>query len=283
LNNLKTGLLLTLLSVMFVYFGYALGGQSGAMIAFGFAVLLNMGSYWFSDKVVLRMYRCKEVTEAEAPELYSVVADLSQRAMIPMPKVYVMPGPALNAFATGRNAKHAAVAVTEGLLQHMDRSELAGVIAHELSHVKHRDILIGSVAATIAAAISMLASMARWGAFFGGSGDRGGGSLIVVLVVSMFASVSAMLVQMAISRSREFEADAGAARLLGDPQPLVRALQKLEIGAERLPMDANPSTAHMFIVSPLAGGGITRLFSTHPPIAERVSRLQGLVGSVHST
>jgi heat shock protein HtpX len=262
-----------------VVIGMWLGGQNGAVIAFGFAVVMNMGAYWFSDRIVLRMYKASEVTEAESPELYSVVADLAQRAQLPMPKVYVIPGDSLNAFATGRNPSHAAVAVTEGLLRNLDRSELSGVLAHELSHVKHRDILIGSIAATLAGAIGVLASMARWGAIFGGGrSDNGGGGIIGVLVVSMVAALSASLVQMAVSRSREFEADAGAARLLGDPQPLISALRKLEIGAERIPMHANQATAHMFIVSPLRGGGVSKLFSTHPPVDERVRRLQDLVG-----
>jgi heat shock protein HtpX len=276
MNNLKTGFLLTLLSVLFVWLGFALGGQTGALIALGFAAVMNIGSYWLSDKLVLRIYKAREVTEAEAPELYGVVADLAQRAGLPMPRVCIIPQPGLNAFATGRNPAHAAVAVTEGLLAHMDRAELSGVIAHELSHVKHRDILIGSVAATLAAAISVAGSMARWGAIFGD--DRRGGSILVVFAISMLAGLAAMLVQMAISRSREFEADAGAARLLGDPNPLISALRKLDVAAERLPLQANQATAHMMIVNPLRGGGIARMFSTHPNTEERIARLQGLVG-----
>jgi len=230
---------------------------------------------------VLRMYKAKEVSEAEAPELYGVVSDLTQRARVPMPRVYVIPSPALNAFATGRNPEHAAVAVTEGLLKVLDRHELAGVMAHELSHVKHRDILIGTLAATIAGAISMLASMAQWGAIFGGfSRDGGGrgGNIFFVLLVSIVGALAASLVQMAISRSREYQADAGAARLLGDPTGLVSALRKLEMGAQRVPLDSNPATAHLFIVNPLRGGGVNKLFSTHPPIEERIQRLQGMVG-----
>ncbi len=280
MNNLKTGLLLTVLTLILVWVGSLLGGQQGAIIAFAFAALMNVGAYWWSDKIVLRMYSAKPVTEAESPELYSVVADLAQRAQIPMPKVYLIPSPALNAFATGRNPSHAAIAVTDGLLRTLDRAELTGVLAHELSHVRHRDILIGTVAATLAGAVSMIASMARWGAILGSGrsdGDRGGNAL-GVLVISMFAGLAAMLVQMAVSRSREYEADAGAARLLGDPMPLVSALRKLELGAQRVPMQANPATAHMFIVNPLRGGGIAKMFSTHPTTEERIRRLQALAG-----
>ncbi len=284
MNNLKTGLLLTVLTLALVWFGSLFGGRQGAIIAFGFAAVMNVGAYWFSDKLVLRMYKAKPVTEAEAPELWSVVADLAQRAQLPMPKVYVIPNEALNAFATGRNPAHAAVAVTEGLRRHLSRAEITAVLAHELSHVKHRDILIGTVAATLAGAISMLANMARWGAIFGGmrgNDDRGGSNPLTMIFVAMFAGLAAMLVQMAISRSREYEADAGAARLLGDPTPMISALRKLELGAQRIPMHANQATAHMFIVSPLSGGGIAKMFSTHPPIEERIARLQALTGMPH--
>ena len=284
MNNFKTGLLLTGLTLLLIWAGAALGGQTGMLIAFVFAVVMNVGSYWFSDKLVLRMYRAEEVSEAEDPELFNVVADLAQRASIPMPRVYRIPNPALNAFATGRNPAHAAVAITDGLRSVLDRGELAAVLAHELSHVKHRDILIGTVAATLAGTISILGSMARWGAIFGGysrDGEGGGGNILVVLAVSMLAGIAAMFVQMAISRSREYEADAGAARLLGDPTPMISALRKLEVGAQRVPLEANPATAHMFIVSPLSGGGISKLFSTHPSVEDRVQRLQGLVGHLH--
>jgi heat shock protein HtpX len=278
-NNLKTGILLTLLTVLLVWAGAALGGQQGMIIAFGFAIAINGFAYWGSDKLVLRMYRAQEVSEAEQPDLYHAVADLAQRAQMPMPKVYVIPSEGLNAFATGRNPKHAAVAVTEGLLRHLDRSEIQGVLAHELSHVRHRDILIGTVAATMAGAIGILGSMARWGAILGGSrDDNGGGGILGIFLVSMVAGLAATIVQLAVSRSREYEADAGAARLLGNPEPLISALRKLEIGAQRVPMHANQATAHMFIVSPLRGGGVMKMFSTHPPIDERVSRLQGMVG-----
>jgi len=228
------------------------------------------------------MYRASEVSEAEAPQLYAAVADLAQRAQVPMPKVYVIPSDALNAFATGRNPSHAAVAVTQGLMRHLDRNEITGVLAHELCHVKHRDILIGSIAATLVGAISMLSSMARWGAIFGGSSndDEGNSNIFVVLIVSMVSALAATLIQLAISRSREYEADAGAARLLGTPQPLISALRKLELGAEHLPLQAGEASAHLFIVNPLRGSGIAKLFSTHPPMEERIARLQSLSGSL---
>ena len=284
MSDLKTAFLLVLLTVLFVGIGTALGGQQGALIALIFAAVMNLGAYWWSDKVVLRMYKAREVTEADAPELYSIVADLTQRARMPMPRVYVIPSPALNAFATGRNPQHAAVAVTDGILGVLDRSELTGVLAHELSHVRHRDILIGSVAATIAGAIAFMASMARWSALFGGfSRDSNrGGNLIMVLLVGMVAGIAATVIRLAISRSREFEADAGAARLLGDPTPLITGLQKLEAGAQQLPLDANPATAHLFIVNPLRGGGMARMFSTHPSTEERIRRLKEMVGGVPS-
>ncbi len=281
MNNLKTGLLLVVLTALLVWLGALFGGQQGAVIAFAIALVMNGVSYWFSDRIVLKMYRARPVEEAEAPQLYGMVADLAQRAGMPMPKLYVIPSQTPNAFATGRSPKHAAVAVTEGIVRLLDREELQGVLAHELSHVGHRDILIGSVAATIVGAIGMLSSMARWGAILGMG--RGGGddrpNPIVLLVVTMIAAFGAMLIQMAISRSREFEADAGGARLVGSGEPLARALLKLEQGAQAIPMDANPATAHMFIVSPLSGGhgtGATfaKLFRTHPPTAERVERLR---------
>ncbi len=279
MNNLKTGILLTLLTVLLVWAGAALGGQQGAILAFGFALLMNGFAYWGSDKLVLRMYRAKQVQEADEPDLYHAVADLAQRAQMPMPRVFVIPSEGLNAFATGRNPKHAAVAVTAGLLKHLDRSEIQGVLAHELSHVKHRDILIGTVAATLAGAVGILGSMARWGAILGGGrSDNGGGNILTIILVSMVAGLAATVVQLAVSRSREYEADAGAARLLGNPEPLISGLRKLEAGAQRVPMHANHATAHMFIVSPLRGGGVMKLFSTHPPIEERIARLQGMVG-----
>jgi heat shock protein HtpX len=284
MNNLKTALLLGALTLLLVWFGGMFGGSTGAAIALGIAVVMNVGAYWFSDRLVLRMYRAREVSEADAPALVRVVADLAQRSNLPMPRVYVIPDPGLNAFATGRNPQHAAVAVTEGLLHSLDSHELAGVIAHELSHVSHRDILIGTVAATLVGAVTMLADWARWGAMFGGFGrsndDEGRANPLVLLVFGLVAGLGATLLQLAISRSREFQADAGAARLLGDPVPLITALRKLELGAQQIPMRANKASAHLFIVSPLHGGGWLRMFSTHPPIEDRIRALEALVGAV---
>jgi heat shock protein HtpX len=239
-------------------------------------------SYWWSDKIVLRMYGAKEVTEAEAPDLYRTVAELAQRANIPMPRVYVTPSDAPNAFATGRNPQHAAVAVTQGILRILDRRELTAVLGHELSHVLNRDILISTIAATIAGAISWLGMMFRWGTMFGGSdSDNRGGNVLFVLLVSILASVAAMIIQLAISRTREFAADEGGAKLTHDPEALASALMKLEHGKEALPMEeANPATAHMFIVNPLLGGGLRKLFSTHPPTEERVKRLRDMTASI---
>jgi heat shock protein HtpX len=278
MNQFKTFFLMLVLTVIFILVGTMIGGKSGAIYAFIFAALMNFFSYWFSDKIVLRMYGAREVSQGEAPELYGIVAELTSKASLPMPKVYIMENDTPNAFATGRNPEHAAVAVTTGILRILSRDELMGVIGHELSHIQHRDILIGTIAATMAGAISILATMARWGAMFGGvrSDDEeggGGGNIIVVLIVSIFASIAAMLVQMAISRSREYLADEGGAHL-SHPLSLAKALGKLEVAAQRVPMNANPSTAHMFIVNPLRGGGVLSLFSTHPPIEERIARLE---------
>lgn len=267
------------LTILFILVGTAIGGRNGAIYAFIFAALMNFFSYWFSDKIVLRMYGAKEVTQNEAPELYGIVAELTSKASLPMPRVYIIENDTPNAFATGRNPQHAAVAATTGILRILSKDELMGVVGHELSHIQHRDILISTIAATMAGAISMLASMARWGAMFGGFGRSndeeggGGGNILVVLVVSIFASISAMLIQLAISRSREYLADQGGAHL-SNPLSLAKALEKLEIASQRVPMDANPSTAHMFIVNPLRGGGVLSLFSTHPPIEERIARLE---------
>jgi heat shock protein HtpX len=284
MNNLKTAILLSGLTLLLVWFGSLFGGSQGAAFAFAIAIAMNVGAYWFSDKLVLRMYRAREVSEAEAPQLVRIVADLVQRAQLPMPRVYVIPDAGLNAFATGRNPSHAAVAVTEGLLRSLDSRELAGVLAHELSHVAHRDILIGTIAATLVGAVTMLADWARWSAMFGGFGrsdeDGDGANPLAVLAVGMVAGVGATLLQLAISRAREFQADAGAARLLGDPRPLISALRKLELGAERIPMHASQASAHLFIVSPLRGGGFARMFSTHPPIDSRIRALEALVGAV---
>ena len=266
------------LTFLFILVGTAIGGRNGAVYAFIFAALMNFFAYWFSDKIVLRMYGAKEVSQGETPELYQMVGELVNKASLPMPKVYIIENDTPNAFATGRNPEHAAVAVTAGILRILSKEELMGVIGHELSHIRHRDILISTIAATIAGAISVLASMARWGAMFGGyrSDDEegvGGGNIIVVIIVSIFASIAAMLIQMAISRSREYLADEGGAHL-AHPLSLARALGKLEVAAQRIPMEANPSTAHMFIVNPLRGGGVLSLFSTHPPIEERIARLE---------
>ena len=277
-NTFKTIFLLGTLTGLLVVFGNYFGGTQGMMIAFLFALLMNFGAYWFSDKIVLRMYRARQVTEAEAPELVGLVRSLSQRARLPMPKVWIVPSPAPNAFATGRNPEHAAVAVTEGLLQTMNRDQLEGVLAHELGHVTNRDTLISAVAATLAGVIMMLANMARWAAFFGGGRDdedRGGG-VVGLLVMAMLAPIAALLIQMAISRTREFVADATAAHLTKKPLALASALERLQMAAERIPLDANPATSHLFIVNLLSGRSLLRLFSTHPSVEERVKRLRAI-------
>ena len=279
MNNIKTMVLLVTLTLVLVWAGGALGGRQGMTMALIFAVGMNFFAYWFSDKIVLRMYGAKEVTESEAPELYGIVRRLAQRAEIPMPKVYMISQEQPNAFATGRNPKHAAVAVTTGIMRILSSDELAGVIGHELAHVKHRDILISTVAATIAAAISFLAQMAQWAMIFGG-GNRGdddeGGSPVAAFVMMIVGPIAAMIIQMAISRSREYVADEGGARIAGNPRYLASALRKLQAAAKQIPMDANPSTSHLFIVNPLSGGGLLKLFSTHPPIEERISRLESM-------
>jgi heat shock protein HtpX len=271
-NGLKTALLLGLMSGLVLWIGEMLGGSNGLIMAFGFAALMNFGSYWFSDKIVLRMYRAQPV----GPEhpLYQMVERLTVRASLPMPKVYIIPDPSPNAFATGRNPSHATVAATEGILKVLSESELEGVIAHELAHVKNRDILTSSVAATLAAAIMMLARMAM---FFGGGrdNDRQSGNPIVLLAMMILAPLAAMLIQMAISRSREFAADAGGAEIAGNPYGLADALRKIDAVSKRIPLDANPATAHMFIVKPFSGGGITSLFSSHPPTEKRIRALLG--------
>jgi heat shock protein HtpX len=276
MNTLKTTLLMALLTVLLVLAGGALGGESGMVIAFVFALLMNGLTYWFSDKIVLRMYGAQEIGPADFPELYRIVKDLTVRAKMPMPKLYLIPQDAPNAFATGRNENHAAVAVTQGILNILNNNELRGVLAHELSHVKNRDMLIGTIAATMAGAISMLANIAQWGLIFGGRGGdhREGGNPIAALAMMILAPLAAMLVQMAISRGREFGADATGAAVSGEPLSLASALGKLQRGVERTPMAANPATAHMFIVNPLTGGGLMTLFSTHPPLEERIRRLE---------
>ena len=274
-NGLKTALLLGALSGMLLLIGDMLGGQQGLVLAFGFAAVMNLGSYWFSDKLVLRMYRAQEVGPSHA--LYQMTQRLAGKAGLPMPKVYVIPDSSPNAFATGRNPQHAAVAATQGIMQVLSPHELEGVIAHELAHVRHRDILISSIAATIAAAVMMLARMAMYAGMFGGAGrsdDREGGSNpIALLAMMILAPIAAMLIQMAISRSREFAADAGAAEITGNPHALAQALQKIDALARRVPLDANPATAHMFIVKPFSGQGLMGLFSTHPPTEARVQAL----------
>jgi heat shock protein HtpX len=281
-NSIKTVLLLGLLTGLILVIGELFGGPQGMMIAFVFAVLLNFGSYWFSDKIVLAMYRARPVTEAEAPELYSIVHNVALRAGMPMPRVYIIPTDTPNAFATGRNPEHAVVAVTEGILRLMNREELEGVLAHEVSHVKNRDILISSIAATLAGVIMMLAHMARWAAFFGGVGGRDrddNGGIVGLLLTAILAPIAAMLIQMAISRSREYQADASGAKAIGNPLGLASALAKLSRANEIAPMDVRPETAHLFIVNPLSGRSLANLFSTHPPIEERIARLQAMAHS----
>lgn len=268
-NGLKTALLLGAMSALLLLLGESLGGAQGLMIGFIFAVGTNFVSYWFSDKIVLAMHRAKQV----GPEnpLYQMVERLATRASLPMPKVYVIPQPSPNAFATGRNPQHAAVAATEGLLQMLSEAELEGVIAHELAHVKHRDILISSVAATIAATIMMVARFAMF--FGGGRRDDRDGNPIAMFAMMLLAPVAAMLIQAAISRSREFEADAGGAAIAGSPLGLVNALKKIEGASKMIPLDTNPAAAHMFIIKPFSLGGMASLFSTHPPTERRIAAL----------
>ncbi|OGQ48339.1 MAG: protease HtpX [Deltaproteobacteria bacterium RIFCSPLOWO2_02_FULL_47_10] len=277
MNYIKTGLLLIILTMIFVLVGGYFGGQQGAIYAFIFAFIMNMISYWFSDKIVLAMYKAKEVNVNEVPEIYNIVRGLAVAAEMPMPKVYIAPQDSPNAFATGRSPKHAAVCVTQGILNILNREELKGVIAHELSHIKNRDTLIMTVAATIAGAITMIANWARWAAIFGGRGsrDREGGG-IGMLVMLIVAPIAAMLIQLAISRSREYAADKRGAQIAGTPTGLSAALLKLEKGNKVYPMDASQATAHLFIVNPLRADAIAALFSTHPPIRERVKRLESM-------
>ncbi|MFQ5650754.1 MAG: zinc metalloprotease HtpX [bacterium] len=272
MSTLKTTFLMVLLTVLLVFVGNAVAGRNGAVIAFVIAAGMNFFSYWFSDKVVLRTYRAQEISEAQAPQLYTVVRRLTQQARLPMPKVYVIPNETPNAFATGRNPENAAVAVTQGIMRMLSPDELEGVLSHELAHIQNRDILIGSVAATIAGAINMLYYM---GFFFGGSDDDDGSPFANILMI-IIAPIAAMLIQMAISRSREFAADRRGAEICNKPLALASALENLERGVERIPMKASPTSAHMFIVNPLRGGGIASLFSTHPATEERVRRLREL-------
>jgi heat shock protein HtpX len=276
MNTLRTTFLMAMLTVLLVMAGGAIGGRHGMAFALVMAGVMNFVSYWFSDKIVLSMYGAQEVTEAEAPEFYGLVRQLAVQANIPMPKVYIIQSETPNAFATGRNPGHAAVAATSGIMRILTRDELMGVMAHELSHVRNRDILISSIAATIAGAITYLANMAQWAAIFGGGRDRDdeGGGVFGMLAMAILAPIAAMLIQMAISRSREYQADKGGAEMTSNPLYLANALRKLQMANQQIPMQANASTAHMFIVNPLSGGGLRSLFSTHPPLEERVRRLE---------
>jgi heat shock protein HtpX len=280
MNTLKMTFLLLLLTLLFVAVGFMLGGRQGMIIAFGFAVVMNFFSYWFSDKVVLKMYRARPADETSDRRVISSVRRLSQMAGLPMPKVYIIPTEAPNAFATGRNPQHAAVAVTEGIVRLLNDDELEGVIGHELGHVKNRDMLIGTVVATIAGAIGILASMARWAAIFGGYGrgdDRNGG-LIGLLAMTIVAPIAAMLIQFAISRTREFKADKSGAEITHKPLSLASALGKLHKAPVQLRLDKRPATAHLFIANPLSGKGFSNLFSTHPKVEERIKRLRAMAG-----
>jgi len=278
MNGLKTMVLMVTLTLMLVFIGGLIGGKSGMTIALVMAFGMNFVTYWFSDKIILKMYGARAVTESEAPELYGTVRRLAQRAQLPMPKVYVMDEDQPNAFATGRNPEHGVVAVTTGIMRILSREELEGVIAHELAHIRNRDILVGTVAASIAGAISYLAQMAQWAALFGGRSDNEGemGSPVAALVMMIVGPIAAMMVQMAISRSREYGADSGGAGISGNPRHLASALRKLHAASQMIPMEAKPATAHMFIVNPLSGGAMLKLFSTHPPMEERIARLEAL-------
>jgi heat shock protein HtpX len=278
-SRLRTTLLLGLLTGLIIWIGNLFGGSNGMVVAFVLAAVMNMGSYWFSDKIVLAMYRAKALDEREAPELYRIVRELAAEAGLPMPRIYLIPQETPNAFATGRNPEHAVVAVTDGLWRLLTTDEIRGVLAHELGHVRNRDILVSSIAATLAGVVMMLASMARWGAIFGGvrgSDEDDGGGVLGFLITAIVAPIAAMLIQMAISRSREYLADETGARISHNPESLARALEKLAIASNRLPMDASPQTAHLFIVNPLTGKSLAGLFSTHPPIEERIRRLRSM-------
>jgi heat shock protein HtpX len=279
-NVFKTGLLLAVLTAMLVLIGGAIGGQQGMVIAFVIALGMNFVSYWFSDKMVLAAYGAQPIDEAAAPRLYAIVRRLATRAGIPMPRVYLVPSETPNAFATGRNPQHAVVAVTEGIMRILDEEELEGVLAHELSHVKNRDVLISTIAATLAGAITYLAHMAQWTAMFGGRSrddEEGGSNPIAMILLAILAPIAALLVQMAVSRSREFQADATGAQVAGRSWGLAKALEKLQMANQAMPMaDATPATAHLFIVNPLSGQTLMRLFSTHPPLEERIARLRAM-------
>jgi len=277
-NVFKTAMLLAVLTAMLVLIGGAIGGRHGMLIALVFAFVMNFVSYWWSDRIVLAMYGAQEVSEAQAPELSSMVRRLATKAGVPMPRLYIIPSEQPNAFATGRNPAHAAVAVTEGIMRILDNEELEGVLAHELSHVLNRDVLIYTIAATLAGAITYLAHMAQWAAFMGGgrNNDDDAPSPVAMIAMAVIAPIAAMLVQLAVSRSREFHADATGARLAGRAYPLAKALEKLDMAAHAIPMNANPATAHLFIVNPLSGQMLAKLFSTHPPMEERIARLRAM-------
>ncbi len=277
-NNFKTFVLLAALTALLIGAGFVMGGRGGLMIALGLTVIMNFAGYWFSDKIALKMSGAREVSPAEAPELHSMVGNLVQRANLPMPRVYIMPTMTPNAFATGRNPKHSAVAVTEGIMQILDRDEMEGVLAHELAHIKNRDILISSIAAMLAGALTQLANMFQWAMIFGVGRDEedGPASMAGGIAMMVLAPFAAMLVQMAVSRSREYEADRIGAQICGRPLSLANALLKLERGAQLVPMAANPATAHMYIVNPLRGASLMKLFSTHPATEERVARLRAM-------
>jgi heat shock protein HtpX len=275
MNGLRTALLFVVLTLLFLFVGFLIGGRGGLTIAFVVAMVMNLGSYWFSDKIVLAMYRAKPIQESDNPRLYNIVKSVSQMAKLPMPRVYIIPNPSPNAFATGRNPEHAALAATEGILQILDDDELTAVISHELGHVRNRDTLVGAIAATLAGAISYLAFMARWMPFFGGGDDDDrGGNLIVMLLIGILSPIAAALIQMAISRQREYGADKESAMISHKPLALASALRKLDSMTKRIPLQSNPATAHLFIVNPFNMKNFSALFSTHPPIEDRIARLE---------
>jgi len=280
MNTIKIIIMLAALSGILMFLGALLGGRTGLVIALIISTVMNFGSYWYSDSIVLKMYNAQAVTEERAPLLYKTVRNLADKSGMPMPKVYIIPDKSPNAFATGRNENHAAVAVTSGIIAMLNKDELEGVIGHELSHIKHNDILIGTMAATIASAVVVVSSMAKWAALMGGGGEDMGGT-VKLIATAFIAPVAATLVQMAISRSREYYADEGAAKVTGKPEALASSLEKLTLASKKIPMDANPATAHMFIVNPLSGNMIMNLFSTHPPLEKRIERLRAMkaVGS----
>jgi heat shock protein HtpX len=277
-NVLKTTFLLGALTGLLLLFGQVFGGRSGMIIAFGLAIIMNFGSYWFSDKIVLAMYRAKPISESDDPELFSIVRNLASKAGLPMPRVCRIPQAAPNAFATGRNPENAVVAVTDGIRSLLTTDELSGVIAHELAHIGHRDILVSSIAATLAGAVMMLGSMAKWALIFGGGRDKDD-NLFGTLLMAILAPIAAIIIQMAVSRSREYQADQTGAKISGNPDSLASALEKLTTASKRVPMASSPATSHMFIVKPFSGKSVLGLFSTHPPVEKRVERLRGMRGT----